>query len=361
MKLPAVALLSTLLAAGCGARSHLPDDAVIDEDDHDEDVALPDAGSSDAKQPVRDDDDPAPEPPPGPTPEPGGCRDDECEDGRVCVDCPECPGGAQCGWPLDTACTREEIRNEAVAPNLMLLVDRSESMRNPIDGEDKWDVVVDALEAALPELDPIARLGLTMFPPPHGNCGAPEIDVEPADGGASAVLDALAAAEPLVATPLADALAAMAAAESLDDASRTQAVVLISDGGETCGMDPVRASRDLREGQPPVDLYAISLGRTDPLDELVASPADVGSAYDVAELTAELLGAGDRAAPCRIAITQGTPPSVYDERGVLVPRDESGREGYRLATDGDAIELHGAACRAWRSGAAVTLAWPCLE
>jgi hypothetical protein len=237
-------------------------------------------------------------------------------------------------------------------------------MDQPLERIRKWDLVRDGLSAALPELHRDYRFGLTLFPAEHGNCGAPEVAFEPAEGQADDILDALAAAEPLLATPLGDALSAMADDEALSDPSRRQIVLLLSDGGESCGRDPVRSVELLRDGDPPIDLYVLSIGDGRGLED-VTRAAETGvaswgsTASGIADAVGEVL---DWAVPCRIELGQlrdAPDPSLYDEDGALVPHNPEGHEGWRLGSGGETLELHGSTCRAWRSGAPLTIVWPC--
>lgn len=295
------------------------------------------------------------------------CSDADCGSEEHCLICPDCPGGSQCGPGEVVTCGEEEVVSHELAPNLMLLVDRSESMSYPIDGVRKWDVLTGALAEVLPGLDAIARLGLTMFPADHGNCGAPDVSVAPADDGSADVLDWLEASDPLLATPLGDALSAMADVEALADPDRGAIVLLISDGGESCGVEPEMALDDLRDADPPIALYIVALERNDELNDLAFAAGtdfnDILTGGTVETLSDALLGTLDPAIPCRIELGEhaGEAPLLWDDLGFAIPRDQSSHEGYRLNPDGEAVELHGAACRAWRGGHPVTLAWPCGE
>lgn len=353
-----------IVVAGCGARSHDPVD---------DSVPVASAAPSDdpplaAEDPAPIDPDPvyvAPAEPSGAcAPEAECCRNRDCEDGQVCRECPDCPGALACGWPLSEQCPSAELRSVAPLPNVMLLVDRSESMDQPLERTRKWDVVRDGLSAVLTEIHPDYRLGLTLFPAEHGNCGAPEVVFEPAEGQAEDILDALADREPLLATPLGDALSAMSDDEALADPSRPQVVVLVSDGGESCGRDPVRSVELLRDADPPIDLYVLPIDDAHGLAD-VARAADTGvSAWSStpSALATALEDALDRAVPCRIELGElrdAPDPSLYDEDGKLVPHNPGGHEGWRLGSGGETLELHGATCRAWRGGAPLTIVWPC--
>lgn len=121
-------------------------------------------------------------------------------------------------------------------------------------------------------------------------------------------------------TPLADAI--LASADDLSQAGRSRTLILITDGVESCGGDPIEAVRQLRS-QNPVDIAIVSLGIPDEqiaefsaiAQAINASYVDVGSFEQLQESVAAAINPAFE---------------VYDRDGQLVA---SG------AVDGAAVEL----------------------
>ena len=91
--------------------------------------------------------------------DPGQCAADQdctdpgftCDEGQgVCV-----PGGP---------CGAAEITVDPVAPNLLLVMDRSCSMQDPVDGTPKWQIAVTAVNKLTTDYVDQIRYGLTLFP-----------------------------------------------------------------------------------------------------------------------------------------------------------------------------------------------------
>ncbi|MBI2894064.1 MAG: hypothetical protein HYY06_10975 [Deltaproteobacteria bacterium] len=393
MAIPRVSLVLLLGLASCGARSMLhepppPLDAGVDAEVVGVDSGPPrvDAGL-DAAPDAAPDSGPDAAPTCGDAtcapdqrccaeercvPDAACCVDEDCEEGLACLPCEACGAWGLCGVG-DLGCGLETVAIDPVAPNLMLLVDRSNSMANFFpDGRRKWDVLNDGLEESLPELEAVVRLGLTMFPGPSGNCGGPDVDVAVGEGTAGAVLDALRSAEPLNATPLGDALGMLRRDEGLADPGRGNFILLVTDGGETCGREPVRQTELMYAGDPMVQVHVVGLGSDDIDEELlgeiaVAAHTDeeggVPSAATSDELSSAIGRVVDLVAPCSfdLAAWPRDPELVFVFLGeAAVPRDDDGIEGFEYDAEANRLELHGSACRDVRAGvAAVQVVFGC--
>ena len=124
------------------------------------------------------------------------------------------------------ACRDGACSGACIHPEIVLLVDRSSSMAG-----DQWAYVSSALRDYADRFEGVVRLGLRTFP---GNEGcAPGADVAIALDNASAIRSRLTAPSEASATPIAAALAGLAA--KFGDPNQGEHVILITDGSETCG------------------------------------------------------------------------------------------------------------------------------
>jgi hypothetical protein len=165
-------------------------------------------------------------------------------------------GGGTCGaigFPI-----------ELIQPNMVVLFDRSCSMRrkylaptefasSPNDPAARWYAARMAVDAVLAEYETRVRFGLMAFPAVQKGCGtAPPLDVAPAIANRAAVLAKLDSLHPFdmcgapnsindtqpKETPTEDGLASLDATGAVSDPARPDFVLLVTDGGATCGSTP---------------------------------------------------------------------------------------------------------------------------
>jgi hypothetical protein len=89
--------------------------------------------------------------------DPGKCAaDGDCGPGTVCdLQANTCvPGG----------CDVQEAKVENVPPNLLIVLDRSCSMKNKVGGMTKWQIAVAAISQMTTDFKDKIRFGLTLFP-----------------------------------------------------------------------------------------------------------------------------------------------------------------------------------------------------
>ena len=170
----------------------------------------------------------------------GTCLDNaDCADGLVCDPKNQCVPGGECGG--------EEFNIEAIAPNMLLSLDRSCSML--FGGNitnSKWKQAVDAISLLTTKFKGQVRWGLTLFPDKFGDpCkqdGAVAIPL--GDNNESAIqkllADALQTPDPNYpsgpcTTPIDSAVWQASLQPQLSDPSRANFVVLITDGAQFCG------------------------------------------------------------------------------------------------------------------------------
>lgn len=121
--------------------------------------------------------------------DPGTCAaDGDCETGKIC-DLPTktCVPGGGCG--------AVEVKADPVAPNLLIVLDRSCSMTAKVNGVSKWEIAVKAIQTMTTSFTGKIRFGLTMFPDLVApSCGQDAIPIPVGDGNETAISDLLGAA-----------------------------------------------------------------------------------------------------------------------------------------------------------------------
>jgi hypothetical protein len=160
-----------------------------------------------------------------------------------------------------------EITWKPLYPNVMLVIDRSGSMVEPIDescqcdnpnsqptcctlnhlcfspfdpnspNDCKWKDLIQVLtnpnSGLLPNYQAKIRFGLTIFPS-NANCGSGSVSIEPEENNGAAIAGALNAMGPNGGTPTADTLNQVGADTTLTDPLRSDFVLLITDGEPNC-------------------------------------------------------------------------------------------------------------------------------
>lgn len=287
------------------------------------------------------------------------------------------------------ACTAGVFELTPVTPEVMLVLDRSQSMSASFGDGSRWSTVVSALEVALPSVDEEMALGLTLFPATGVECAAPASpELLPATRQVSALLSELRVSTLVGGTPTADALD-VAAAGLIGSGPR--AMVLATDGLPNCNsslstarcscpsgscnsavrcIDDARTLDRLSEwsnagiptwvigiggdvtGSALLDAMAVAGGRP------AASSPKYLSALSVTELRDAFIAIRDELSACSF-----TSPSVPDAGGSIVvmldgeavPRDASGADGWTWSSEtrGE-LSLRGSWCaKAIASGSGV--------
>lgn len=289
--------------------------------------------------------------------------------------------------PVDppTACgVAPGIGYEQPRPNVMLLVDRSGSMSAPggcAAGScpSKWQQLL-ALGGYLADVKQHARLGLTVFPSLEGEAcsvgAGTMVPLSDADDVDAQILDSVARIAPGGRTPIAAALDALTATGALDDPTRDNVIVLLTDGQPncTCEGDDADCEREeaiaavtrLADRPVPVTLDVVGFGAsaTAASATLSAMAETAGSAipgpvsYFQAETVEQLIGrlyqVAAGLAPCRFLLDE-----LPAEDALVVHVDDGEAEacadapclaGYSYDRAGGVVELHGETCEAIRDG-----------
>jgi len=159
-----------------------------------------------------------------------------------------------------------------------IVVDASRSMWGRMDGQPKMVVAKEILEDVsywFPEdLDLALRAYGSTSPTDNVDCADSTLLVPFGDENREPIRAAIAGLRPLGQTPIAYAL--NQAARDFTALQSDRAVVLVTDGIESCGGDPIQAARELREQGIIVHLIGFGLGTA--ADEDAASLRAVANA-----------------------------------------------------------------------------------
>ncbi len=244
----------------------------------------------------------------------------------------------------DTSCAALEVTaandgRPALSLNdraVEIVVDASKSMWGQIDGRSKMEIAKTTLEEVsywLPDdLDLALRTYGSTSASENNDCADSSLLVPFGEQNREYVRRAIAGLRPTGQTPIAYALEQ--AARDFDSLRSDRTLVLVSDGIESCGGDPVQAAYDLRQQGIVVHLIGFGLGTG--ADEDAASLraiADASGGRYVTAGTAEELKAA-------LAQTVATSFSVY--RGSTeVASGSLGSAGVMLLPEGDyRVQLH---------------------
>lgn len=134
--------------------------------------------------------------------------------------------------------------HEAAQGQVMIVLDASGSMWGQIEGEAKIGIARRVIRDLLADWEPGMALGVTVYGHRRkGDCKDIEVLVPVRPDGAAAVLAAIESLQPKGKTPLSDAV--RIAADALKFTEERASVILVSDGKETCDVDPCALGRQL--------------------------------------------------------------------------------------------------------------------
>ena len=147
---------------------------------------------------------------------------------------------------------------------LEVILDVSNSMWGHVEGRAKMDLARSSLAGALADLPADVPVGLrayghrVSYEDKERGCEDTELLIAPVAGAAQRVVAAAAALAPRGQTPIAYSL--RAAADDLRSAGGAGTLLLISDGIESCGGDPVAVAEELRASGLQVVIHTVGLG-----------------------------------------------------------------------------------------------------
>jgi hypothetical protein len=219
----------------------------------------------------------------------GHCADGTCEPnetGGTCDDDANCPAGDTC---IDGFCGCEGVAFAAmpIVPNMMIVLDKSGSMTEDLEGDcprldnsndcvyppdngtkdnpaydgppDKWAVATDAMSAVLDSHGSKVRFGLVTFAS-NSSCGTGHVRVDTGPNTKAMIQSVMNTTSPIGATPIGATLNALVGYNGLDDGNRTNYVLLVTDGQDTCGGNASGAAGNLYDQNPRVKTFVVGFG-----------------------------------------------------------------------------------------------------
>jgi Mg-chelatase subunit ChlD len=214
-----------------------------------------------------------------------------------------------------------------------IVFDSSGSMWAQIDGRAKMDVAKETIGQALVWLPPDLRLSLRAYGHQHRrqehHCRDTQLLVTPGWGNHSRIAEAIAHLRPRGQTPIAHSLAQIA--RDMSGIQGEKAVILVTDGIESCGGDVVAAARALQKTGPiPVHVIGFGLESTidSDLDRLRAIADASGGKFLTASTAAELRDA--------LSTSVGAPYAVVRD-GSTVARGTLGADEVLRLSPGDYV------------------------
>jgi hypothetical protein len=290
---------------------------------------------------------------------PNGCEvNEDCEPGLQCVD-----GACEIG-----GCGAESFNLTAVPPNVMIVLDRSGSMDGDVQDSDKprWEVAKDAISLLVNGFNEEIRFGLDTYSSciPGQECSAGSIVVPLGNLAAGPITGFLGgkgleylcnSGDPETSTG--NTLYALIGEPSLQDPMRSNAVLLITDGGENGECQTVTNGQDaagkLLSQTIPVKTFAV--GFSDEVIDSLAGIAQAGgtdqpfNANNPASLEAALTAIAGAVASCQFLLDSvpEDPSKIYvffDDDPAGVPLDQTNGWTYDPVTN--TITFHGTSCAA---------------
>ncbi len=305
-------------------------------------------------------------------------------------------GGGDSGPGPDAACGGENVPFDYRPPNVLLVFDRSCSMRRrlddtnefgtgPDDGRTRWAVARDGVLGLVTRFPSRVFWGLMAFPDPREGCGMPvDAEVPPGPGTAPAIDTELrrmriqpfglcgpdntdTTTQPRD-TPTADALTSAMALPELSDPMRASFAIVVTDGGVSCGVSNTELetlTASLLAAGIPVAVVGFTTGASESSLEAIASrggladPAGPPSYYvadDAASLDAVFDAIARRVVSCTIPLSS-TPPdaSAIFVRENDAPLAEDAADGWTYDASSNALTLNGASCDRLRDGTTTRL------
>lgn len=216
----------------------------------------------------------------------------------------------------------------APAKDAILVLDASGSMWGRIDDVPRIEIARDVISGLLDGLPPSQRLGLVAYGHNRkGDCADIEtlVDVGTDRDAIRAAVDGI---NPKGMTPMTAAV--KQAAETLKYSENTATVILVSDGLETCGLDPCAVATALEDSGVALTVHTVGFGLGEDEKEakaqLACMAANTGGrallASDSTELAAALQEVSTAAAP--EPAPEPVPPAVETVEVRLVATDQDG-------------------------------------
>jgi len=253
------------------------------------------------------------------------------------------------------SCGGQLFETTPVQANFLIVLDHSGSMRETVGGQSKWASATSAVREITSEHERTIRFGLNMFSFASPTCDAGRTIVGIDDNNAAEISQALPSVADGNRTPIGGALQVASGNAGLKDATRSNNVLLITDGKENCNGDPVAQTRTLFGMD--VKTYVIGFGGEVDQGMLSSMALEGGTARsgpvkyyqadDPTALDAALAAIARAGLGCELKLTQAPPDAsklfVY-VNGSLQPRDASKQNGWDYDSTARHITLYGTSC-----------------
>lgn len=313
--------------------------------------------------------------------DPTGCVvDADCDEGFTCEG-GTCTIGGDCGGFV--------FQFDEVPPNLLILLDRSGSMDGDVPGTgmNRWEVAREAIFQVTTQFDEQIDFGLATYSSClPGGCSPGEIVVPILPMAAALIQDFLNGTvgegsfngqglDPnglvrylcdsgVPETSTGVSLNDLVGEPSLQDPGRTNAVLLLTDGGEsgecTSSIDGPGGAANLLNQPVPVQTFAVGMGGASLAQlEQIAMAGGTGQPYfadQPDDLAMALAAIASSVSSCTFQLSE-VPPNAneiyvfFDGDPAGVPMDPVNGWTYDAATN--TIVFHGAACQAIQDGSVV--------
>jgi hypothetical protein len=288
--------------------------------------------------------------------------------GSPCTSTDNCPPGETCVGGF-CGCMGQNYSAQSIPPNVLILLDRSQSMNDAITGGTKWTIAKKAITDLLAAYGSQIRFGLGAFPgttpicTSAQQCTAGAVFVAPASDTAATINSVLSTATTCQGTPIAETLTALLGYKGLSDTTRPNYILLITDGQATCA-DPVPVVTSLRKQTPEVKTFAIGFGSDVDPDQLnsmaqqggtaiVGGPPYYYLANDPASLANAFAAIAGHVLTCSYSLSDVPDDlaQLYVYQGKqAIARDTSHANGWDYDTKSNQLTFYGAACQALQSG-----------
>ena len=302
---------------------------------------------------------------------------------KACTTDAECGSGGTCNPATKTcACGGASVPAEVVAPNFLLVLDRSCSMTDVVGGKTKWTIAVDAIQKLLTANTGKIRFGLELFPDTAGNSCAQDgkgIAVQPGNEAKIASLlgaslsknDANFPDGPCV-TNIDTGIQAAQSEPSFSDKTRKSFVVLITDGQQSSGCTAAGGDKgttkiitDLHAAG--VDTFVVGFGSGVDAAQMNAWATAGGrpragatkfyDAADSATLDAAFAAIAKKTLGCTMKLASpppGNDPSLlyvfFDAAPTPVARDATHASGWDYDSGSQTVTFYGDRCDALQAG-----------
>lgn len=292
---------------------------------------------------------------------------------------PDATGQLEAG---ETGCDSELFGSEAIPPNVLIVLDRSASMLDEIDGGSKWDIANAAVDQLTTDYGDTVRFGFMLFPGLDQSCSmgaectAGAVFVDPADGTAEEIATFLDGADTcMFGTPIAETLESLVDYAGLEDPTRDNYVLLVTDGMATCD-DPVPPVTQLRAEDPEIKTFVVGFGGEVDPGQLSAMAIEGGTALpgdpnyyqadDAAALGDAFAAIAGSVLSCSFLLDEipADPDDLYAFFDMMqIDRDPTHTDGWDYDPATNTVTFYGPACDAIQNDEVdtVSLVFGCPE